>query len=62
MIPDAVHPDVNGQAVMAFALLEQMSANRQVSAVTATNVNDKWRVARPARPARFLTLKVTAAH
>jgi lysophospholipase L1-like esterase len=45
MIPDAVHPDANGQAVMAFALLEQMSANRQVSAITATSVNDKWRVA-----------------
>jgi lysophospholipase L1-like esterase len=44
MIPDAVHPDANGQAVMAFAMLEQMSANRQVSGVTATKVNDKWRV------------------
>jgi hypothetical protein len=44
MIPDAVHPDANGQAVMAFALLEQMSANRQVSAITATAVNGRWRV------------------
>jgi len=44
MIPDAVHPDANGQAVMAFAMLEQMSANRQVSAIAATKVNDKWRV------------------
>ncbi|MCB9939606.1 MAG: SGNH/GDSL hydrolase family protein [Planctomycetaceae bacterium] len=44
MIPDAVHPDANGQAVMAFAMLEQMSANRQVSAINATKVNDKWRV------------------
>jgi lysophospholipase L1-like esterase len=44
MIPDAVHPDANGQAVMAFAMLEQMSANRKVSAITATKVNDKWRV------------------
>lgn len=45
MIPDAVHPDANGQAVMAFAILEQMSANRQVSAITATKANDQWRVA-----------------
>ncbi|MBC8357263.1 MAG: SGNH/GDSL hydrolase family protein [Planctomycetes bacterium] len=45
MIPDAVHPDANGQAVMAFAMLEQMSASRQVSAITATKVNNKWRVA-----------------
>ncbi len=44
MIADAVHPDANGQAVMAFAMLEQMSANRQVSGVTATKVKDKWRV------------------
>lgn len=44
LIPDAVHPNANGQAVMAFALLEQMSANRQVSALTATKVKDRWRV------------------
>jgi len=44
MIPDAVHPDANGQAVMAFSLLEQMQSKRQVSAVTARRVNGKWRV------------------
>lgn len=44
MIPDAVHPDANGQAVMAFSLLEQMQATRQVSAVTARRVAGKWRV------------------
>ncbi len=44
MVPDAVHPDANGQAVMAFSLLEQMQATRQVSAVTARRINGKWRV------------------
>ncbi len=44
MIPDAVHPDANGQAVMAFCLLEQMRAQRQVTAVTARRVRGKWRV------------------
>lgn len=33
MIPDAVHPDANGQAVMAFAMLEQMSANPNLKRV-----------------------------
>lgn len=44
MIPDAVHPDPNGHAVMAHQLLEQMRAKRSVSSVTARCVNDKWRV------------------
>ncbi len=44
VIPDAVHPDANGQAIMAFALLEQMNSLRQVSGVTANQVNGKWRV------------------
>jgi lysophospholipase L1-like esterase len=44
VIPDAVHPDANGQAIMAFELLEQMNANRSVGAVTATRTGDKWRV------------------
>ncbi len=44
MIPDAVHPDANGQAVMAFSVLEQMNANRSVSAVNANKAGNKWRV------------------
>ncbi len=44
VIPDAVHPDANGQAIMAFSLLEQMNSLRQVSGVTANRVNGKWRV------------------
>lgn len=45
VIPDAVHPDANGQAIMAFAILEQMNSHRGVSAVTANLANGKWRVA-----------------
>ncbi len=44
MIPDAVHPDANGQAVMAFSVLEQMNANRSVTALTANKLGSKWRV------------------
>ena len=44
VIPDAVHPDANGQAIMAFALLEQMNSLRQVSGVTANRARGKWRV------------------
>jgi len=44
VIPDAVHPDANGQAIMAFSLLEQMNSLRQVSGVTANRVRGKWRV------------------
>lgn len=45
MIPDAVHPDANGHAVMAFEVLEQMNANRSVGSVTATWTAGKWVVA-----------------
>ncbi len=44
VIPDAVHPDANGQAIMAFAILEQMNSQRGVSAVTANLTKGKWRV------------------
>ena len=44
VIPDAVHPDANGQAIMAFELLEQMSANRSVGGVSANKSGAKWRV------------------
>jgi len=43
MIPDAVHPDANGQAVMAFALLDQMNAAAQVSAVTMNQTKGQWK-------------------
>lgn len=44
VIPDAVHPNANGQAIMAFELLEQLNSERKVSAVTANRVRGKWRV------------------
>lgn len=44
VIPDAVHPDANGQAIMAFEVLEQLNSERKVSAVTANRVRNKWRV------------------
>ncbi len=42
VIPDAVHPDANGQAIMAFEFLEQMNSDRSVSTITATLPKDKW--------------------
>lgn len=48
LIADAVHPGPDGHAVMAFELLEQMNADRSVSAVTASRKGDgRWRVASP---------------
>jgi len=44
VIPDAVHPDANGQAIMAFELLEQLNSERKVSGVTATRAGTRWRV------------------
>lgn len=44
VVPDAVHPDANGQAIMAFELLEQMNSLRGVSSVNATQTGSKWRV------------------
>jgi lysophospholipase L1-like esterase len=45
LVPDAVHPQGSGHAIMAFTLLEQMQANRQVSAVTAQQRKGQWKVA-----------------
>lgn len=45
MVPDAVHPDPNGQLVMAFTILEGLGANRQVSSLNAQRRGDKWSVA-----------------
>ncbi|MFT7515030.1 MAG: lysophospholipase L1-like esterase [Candidatus Omnitrophota bacterium] len=44
MVPDAVHPDPNGQAVMAFAILDQMHVDKSVSAVNASRAKGNWRV------------------
>lgn len=44
VIPDAVHPDANGQAIMAFELLEQLNSDRKVSGITANKVRNGWRV------------------
>ncbi|MDP6633396.1 MAG: SGNH/GDSL hydrolase family protein [Phycisphaerae bacterium] len=43
MIPDAVHPDAGGQAVMAFAVLDQMNAAAQVSAVVINQRKGRWK-------------------
>ena len=44
MIADAVHPGAAGQAVMAFAVLNDMHLNRSVSAITATKSKAGWKV------------------
>jgi lysophospholipase L1-like esterase len=44
MIPDAVHPDANGQMVMAMAVLEQMHNPGQVASTAAEFVNGQWKV------------------
>ena len=44
MIPDAVHPNADGHAVMAHAILEQMHAKRQVSSIMARREPKGWRV------------------
>lgn len=44
MIADAVHPGPAGQAVMAFAMLNDMHLNRSVSSVTATRTGAGWKV------------------
>lgn len=42
LIPDAVHPEADGQLVMAFALLEDLGVPRRVSTVTiARGADDK---------------------
>jgi lysophospholipase L1-like esterase len=41
MIPDAVHPDPNGQLVMALALLEDMNEKPTVTTINITNEKDK---------------------
>ena len=45
MIPDAVHPDANGQAVMAFNILSQMNASKRVSNLNASIRRGEWHVA-----------------
>ena len=42
LIADAVHPGADGQVVMAFALLNDMHLNRQVSSIDAQRRGDKW--------------------
>ncbi|MCA9177323.1 MAG: SGNH/GDSL hydrolase family protein [Planctomycetales bacterium] len=44
MIADAVHPGAAGQAVMAFAILNDMHVNRSVTSLNAQKVQDKWTV------------------
>ncbi|MHC4993908.1 MAG: SGNH/GDSL hydrolase family protein, partial [Planctomycetota bacterium] len=44
-VKDAIHPDEPGQAIMAFAILWDMTPDRRnVSALTATRNGRKWRV------------------
>lgn len=47
MIPGAVHPDPNGHAVMAFALLEDTHAARNVCSINAVWRGKKWNVSGP---------------
>ena len=44
VIKDAVHPDAPGQAVMAASLLDDVHANRLVSALTIVRRGDSWQV------------------
>lgn len=44
MIPDAVHPSPDGQAVMAFAMLDQMQVKKSVSAINALRPRGAWKV------------------
>lgn len=44
LVADSVHPGANGQVVMAYAILEQMHANRNVSALSAHRAGKGWRV------------------
>jgi lysophospholipase L1-like esterase len=44
VIPDAVHPDANGQAIMAVSFLEQIRTQRRsVSGITIDKMEGKWR-------------------
>lgn len=50
LIADAVHPGAAGQAVMAFAILNDMHVNRQVSRLNVTKASGpegKWQVRSP---------------
>ncbi len=42
LVRDAVHPDAPGQAIMAYAVLEDLKASRGVSSITAGYTGDKW--------------------
>lgn len=44
MIPDTVHPDENGHAVMAFAILDQMGADSLVSSIAARKIQGRWEI------------------
>ncbi|MEQ8785490.1 MAG: SGNH/GDSL hydrolase family protein [Pirellulaceae bacterium] len=48
LVADAVHPGAAGQAVMAFAVLNDMHVNRQVSRLTVQrNAKSQWQVNAP---------------
>ncbi|MBN78904.1 MAG: hypothetical protein CMJ70_02090 [Planctomycetaceae bacterium] len=44
LIKDAVHPDAPGQAVMAASMLDDVHANRLVSALTVVRRGQSWQV------------------
>ncbi|MBI1368276.1 MAG: hypothetical protein GC162_06445 [Planctomycetes bacterium] len=44
MIPDSVHPDPNGHAIMAFELLQTMHPDRAVSRLTAICRDGTWQI------------------
>jgi lysophospholipase L1-like esterase len=41
-IPDAVHPEADGQFIMGFSVLEQMARGPQVSSIVATCNDGSW--------------------
>jgi lysophospholipase L1-like esterase len=47
-IPDAVHPEADGQFIMASSIIEQMHHGPAVSSAMLTRVGDKWNAGRNA--------------